>query len=184
MTATTLSWKVAQLGETPRPHFPQTTQAEPAPQITFSPYVWQDIGIIGFVVVSLAIALGKWLPDHLNQRWEVRKKEIEQAIALQEQSMKAELLHKEQLMKAELLRDASDQKLLADSYSTMLAKQLHGSHELLENLAVTQLNISRMVEAFETQQQSIALGFEQSTKNQARTIALLEGILEALSKGD
>ena len=98
--------------------------------------------------------------------------------------MKAELLHKEQLMKAELLRDASDQKLLADSYSTMLAKQLQGSHELLENLAVTQLNISRMVEAFETQQQSISLGFEQSTQNQARTIALLEGILEALSKGD
>jgi hypothetical protein len=174
MAATTLSWKVAQLGETPRPHFPQTTQQEPAPQFpTFSPYIWQDIGIIGFVVISLAIALGKWLPDHLNQRWEVRKKEIEQAIARQEQATKAELL-----------REERDQKLLADSFSTLMAKNLQGSHELLENLAVTQLNISRMVEAFELQQEAIAKGFEQSTKNQARTIELLEAILEALSQRD
>jgi hypothetical protein len=172
MTATTLAWKVAQLGETPRPHFPQTGQQEPTPQFpTFSPYIWQDIGIIGFVVISLAIALGKWLPDHLNQRWAVRKKEIEQAIAV-----------KEQAVKAELLRDERDQKLMADSFSTLMAKNLQGSHELLENLAVTQLNISRMVEAFELQQESIAKGFEQSTKNQARTIELLEAILEALSK--
>jgi hypothetical protein len=159
-----------------------TEQVQPQPTITISPYIWQDIGIIGFVVVSLAIALGKWLPDHLNQRWAVRKKEIEQAIALQEQSMKAELLHKEQLMKAELLRDASDQKLLTDSYSTMLAKQLQGSHELLENLAVTQLNISRMVEAFESQQEAISKGFEQSTKNQLRTVELLEQILASMPK--
>jgi hypothetical protein len=172
MTATNLSWKVAQLGETPRPHFPQTTQQEPTPQFpTFSPYIWQDIGIIGFVVVSLAIALGKWLPDHLNQRWEVRKKEIEQAIAV-----------KEQAMKAELLRDERDQKLLADSFSTLMAKNLQGSHELLENLAVTQLNISRMVEMFELQQEAIAKGFEQSLANQQRTIELLEQILAALSK--
>jgi hypothetical protein len=172
MTANNLSWKVAQLGETPRPHFPKTTQQEPTPQFpTFSPYIWQDIGIIGFVVVSLAIALGKWLPDHLNQRWAVRKKEIEQAIARQEQATKAELL-----------RDERDQRLLADSFSTLMAKNLQGSHELLENLAVTQLNISRMVEAFESQQEAIAKGFEQSTKNQARTIELLEAILTALSK--
>jgi hypothetical protein len=125
----------------------QTTQQEPTPQFpTFSPYIWQDIGIIGFVVVSLAIALGKWLPDHL--------------------------------------RDERDQKLLADSFSTLMAKNLQGSHELLENLAVTQLNISRMVEAFELQQEAIAKGFEQSTKNQARTIELLEAILEALSQSD
>jgi hypothetical protein len=152
----------------------QTTQQEPTPQFpTFSPYIWQDIGIIGFVVISLAIALGKWLPDHLNQRWEVRKKEIEQAIARQEQATKAELQ-----------RDERDQKLLADSFSTLMAKNLQGSHELLENLAVTQLNISRMVEAFELQQEAIAKGFEQSTKNQSRTIELLEAILEALSQRD
>jgi hypothetical protein len=156
---------IAQIQTQPQPQQPQFP--------VLSPYAWQDIGIIGFVVVSFAIALGKWLPSYLDKRWALRQKEIELTIALQEQSMKAELL-----------RDASDQKLLADSYSTMLAKQLQGSHELLENLAVTQLNISRMVEAFETQQQSIALGFEQSTQNQARTIALLEGILEALSKRD
>jgi hypothetical protein len=172
MTANNLSWKVAQLGETPRPHFPQTTQQEPTPQFpTFSPYIWQDIGIIGFVVISLAIALGKWLPDHLNQRWEVRKKEIEQAIARQEQATKAELL-----------REERDRKLLADSFSTLMAKNLQGSHELLENLAVIQLNISRKVEAFESQQESIAKGFEQSLSNQQHTIELLEGILAALSK--
>jgi hypothetical protein len=172
MTANNLSWKVAQLGETPRPHFPQTTQQEPTPQFpTFSPYIWQDIGIIGFVVISLAIALGKWLPDHLNQRWEVRKKEIEQAIARQEQATKAELL-----------REERDRKLLADSFSTLMAKNLQGSHELLENLAVIQLNISRKVEAFESQQESIAKGFEQSLANQQHTIELLEGILAALSK--
>jgi hypothetical protein len=171
MTATTLSWKVAQLGETPRPHFPQTTQAEPAPQITFSPYVWQDIGIIGFVVVSLAIALGKWLPDHLNQRWEVRKKEIEQAIAGKEQSMKAELL-----------RDERDQKLLADFTNTLLAKELQRSEELLENLAETQQRIAETQGIQQQQFEAISRGFEQSTKNQARTIELLEAILEALSK--
>jgi hypothetical protein len=109
----------------------QTTQPEPTPQITFSPYIWQDIGIIGFVVVSLAIALGKWLPDHLNQRWEVRKKEIEQAIA-----------GKEQAMKAELLRDERDQKLVADMTNTLLAKELSRSEELLENLAETQQRIA------------------------------------------
>jgi hypothetical protein len=154
MTATNLSWKVAQLGETPRPHFPQTTQPEPAPQITFSPYIWQDIGIIGFVVVSLAIALGKWLPDHLNQRWEVRKKEIEQAIA-----------GKEQAMKAELLRDERDQKLVADMTNTLLAKELSRSEELLENLASTQGNISLSLEVQSKQFLAIAEGFKTSTEN-------------------
>jgi hypothetical protein len=161
----------------------QTTQQEPAPQFpTLSPYIWQDIGIIGFVVVSLAIALGKWLPDHLNQRWEVRKKEIEQAIALQEQSMKAELLHKEQSMKAELLRDERDQKLLADFTNTLLAKELQRSEELLENLAETQQRIAETQGIQQQQFEAISRGFEQSTKNQARTIELLEAILEALSK--
>ncbi len=152
----------------------QTTQQEPAPQFpTFSPYIWQDIGIVGLVVVSLAIALGKWLPDHLNQRWEVRKKEIEQAIAGKEQSMKAELL-----------RDERDQKLVADLTNTLLAKELQRSEELLENLAETQQRIASTQEIQQQQFQAISQGFEQSTKNQAKTIALLEAILLALSKGN
>jgi small-conductance mechanosensitive channel len=170
MTATTLSWKVAQLGETPRPHFPQTTQPEPTPQFpTFSPYVWQDIGIIGFVVVSLAIALGKWLPDHLNQRWEVRKKEIEQAIERQEQSLKAELL-----------RDEHDQKLVADVTKTLLAKELSHSEELLENLAHTQGNISLTLEVQSKQSLDISNGFKASVENQEHQIELLKKIYEVL----
>jgi hypothetical protein len=147
----------------------QTTQAEPAPQITFSPYVWQDIGIIGFVVVSLAIALGKWLPDHLNQRWEVRKKEIEQAIA-----------GKEQAMKAELLREERDQKLVADMTNTLLAKELNRSEELLENLASTQGNISLSLEVQSKQFLAIAEGFKTSTENQTKQIELLGEIHDAL----
>jgi hypothetical protein len=51
---------------------PTATETQQQPTITISPYFWQDIGIIGFVVVSLAIALGKWLPDHLNHTtWKV-----------------------------------------------------------------------------------------------------------------
>jgi hypothetical protein len=161
----------------------QTGQQEPTPQFpTFSPYIWQDIGIIGFVVISLAIALGKWLPDHLNQRWEVRKKEVEQAIAVKEQSMKAELLHKEQSMKAELLRDERDQKLLADFTNTLLAKELQRSEELLENLAETQQRIAETQGIQQQQFEAISRGFEQSIKNQAKTIEVLEGILEALSR--
>jgi small-conductance mechanosensitive channel len=151
----------------------QTTQAEPAPQITFSPYVWQDIGIIGFVVVSLAIALGKWLPDHLNQRWEVRKKEIEQAIA-----------GKEQAMKAELLRDERDQKLVADMTNTLLAKELSRSEELLENLASTQGNISLSLEVQSKQFLAIAEGFKASSENQAKQIELLGEIRDALLQNE
>jgi small-conductance mechanosensitive channel len=147
----------------------QTTQPEPSPQITFSPYIWQDIGIIGFVVVSLAIALGKWLPDHLNQRWEVRKKEIEQAIA-----------GKEQAMKAELLRDERDQKLVADMTNTLLAKELSRSEELLENLASTQGNISLSLEVQSKQFLAIAEGFKASTENQTKQIELLGEIRDAL----
>jgi small-conductance mechanosensitive channel len=147
----------------------QTTQSEPAPQLTFSPYIWQDIGIIGFVVVSLAIALGKWLPDHLNQRWEVRKKEIEQAIA-----------GKEHAMKAELLRDERDQKLVADMTNTLLAKELSRSEELLENLASTQGNISLSLEVQSKQFLAIAEGFKASTENQTKQIKLLGEIRDAL----
>jgi hypothetical protein len=165
---------VAQIQTQPQPQQPQFP--------TLSPYAWQDIGIIGFVVVSFAIAFGKWLPDHLNQRWEVRKKEIEQAIALQEQSMKAELLHKEQSVKAELLRDERDQKLLADFTNTLLAKELQRSEELLENLAETQQRIAETQGIQQQQFEAISRGFEQSTQNQARMIELHEAILEALSK--
>jgi hypothetical protein len=90
-------------------------QQQPQPQQfpVLSPYAWQDIGIIGFVVVSFAIALGKWLPSYLDKRWVLRQKEIEIAIAGKEQSMKAELL-----------RDERDQKLVADLTNTLLAKEL------------------------------------------------------------
>ncbi len=147
------------------------SQESPPPQPTFtvSPYIWQDIGIIGLVVVSLAIALGKWLPDHLNQRWEVRKKEIEQAIARQEKAMQAEYQ-----------RDEREAKLLADSFSTLLAKDLARSHELLENLAVTQLNIARSLEIQEESCNAIAAGFKSSTANQEKQIELLGEICTLL----
>ena len=156
---------IAQIQTQPQPQQPQFP--------VLSPYAWQDIGIIGFVVVSFAIALGKWLPSYLDKRWALRQKEIELAIAGKEQSMKAELL-----------RDERDQKLLADFTNTLLAKELQRSEELLENLAETQQRIAETQGIQQQQFEAISRGFEQSTKNQAKTIALLEAILAALSKGN
>ncbi len=150
-------------------------QTQPQPQQpqfpVLSPYAWQDIGIIGFVVVSFAIALGKWLPSYLDKRWVLRQREIELAIAGKEQSMKAELL-----------RDERDQKLLADFTNTLLAKELQRSEELLENLAETQKRIAETQGIQQQQFEAISRGFEQSIQNQARMIELHEAILEALSK--
>lgn len=144
---------------------PQTHQP-PALDPNIAPYLlWKDLGIIGFVVVSLAIALGKWLPSHLDERWKVRKAEIEAAIA-----------QKQKATEAEAIRDEHDRKLMADFTNTLLAKELQRSEELLENLAETQGNISLSLEVQSKQFLAIAEGFKTSTENQTKQIELLAEI--------
>jgi hypothetical protein len=59
---------------------------------------------------------------------------------------------------------------------------LQRSEELLGNLAETQQRIAKTQGIQQQQFEAISQGFEQSTQNQARMIALLEAMLEALSK--
>ncbi len=123
--------------------FAQVQTQNPPTQIdpNIAPYLlWKDLGIIGFVVVSLAIALGKWLPSHLDERWKVCKAEIE-----------ASIVSRQKATEAEAIRDEHDRKMMAEVTNTLLAKELQRSHELLENLAVTQLNIARSLEVQEKQ---------------------------------
>jgi hypothetical protein len=118
---------------------PQIQQPVADPNI--APYLlWKDLGIIGFVVASLAIALGKWLPSHLDERWKVRKAEIE-----------ASIVSRQKATEAEAIRDEHDRKMMAEVTNTLLAKELQRSHELLENLAVTQLNIAQSLDIQEKQ---------------------------------
>jgi hypothetical protein len=149
---------------------PQIQQPVADPNI--APYLlWKDIGIVGFVVVSLAIALGKWLPSHLDERWKLRQKEIE-----------AQIVAKQKALEAEASRDEHDRKMMAEVTNTLLAKELQRSQELLENLSETQQRIAETQGIQQKQFEAISRGFEQSTQNQARTIEVLKEILEALSK--
>jgi hypothetical protein len=138
-------------------------QTQPPTEPGLPPYyLWKDLGIIGFVVMSLAIALGKWLPAHLDERWKVRRAEIEAAIS-----------QKQKAIEAEASRDEHDRKLMADFTNTLLAKELQRSEELLENLAETQGNISLSLEVQSKQFLAIAEGFKTSTENQTKQIELL-----------
>jgi hypothetical protein len=93
------------------------TQQPPALDPNIAPYLlWKDIGIVGFVVVSLAIALGKWLPSHLDERWKLRQKEIE-----------AQIVAKQEALEAEASRDEHDRKMMAEVTNTLLAKELQRS---------------------------------------------------------
>jgi len=147
----------------------------PAQPVIIEPpyYKFLDLGIIGFVTITVAIAGAKILPDW----WQARKEEEKAKRDFEREEAKDR-------REFEQARAASSAKLVSDSFNTMMAKQMQSSQELLETLATTQFNIAQSVEAQQQQATQTAEGFKQSILNQTEQITVLRSIQELIAENN
>lgn len=143
---------------------PQIQPPEPQAQPRLDTNFWGSLGVFGVVLVSLAIAVAKTLPNYLDRFFQ-----------LKEASMKAQMQADLSDRASDLKREESTHGTLNEFTRTLLANQLQSSRQFQEE-------VSSMIQLQNQQLGLILQLLQDSKRNQERFFDLADQIKAAIAQ--
>lgn len=106
----------------------QPPQPQPQSQPALSPDFFASLGVTGLILVSLAVAIAKTLPNYLDRFFQLKA-----------ESIKAKMEAESKEAAADLQVNQSNYSLITDIIKTLLANQLQTAKQFQEEVGANQL---------------------------------------------